>query len=125
MSRFPNPILRARFIGVSPIYELGIADAGEYAQTLVALFSGIVWLSRDTLTASHIRFFLESSGDSQFFTALQAPDPAFAVLAIYDRGRLDRGQPEGCRSDGNPLISPAPFISRLLTLLRSSWFVSP
>ena len=72
MSKFPNPILRARFILISPIYDLGIANAGQYAQMMVALFSGIVWLSRDTMTASHIRFFLKSPGDSQFFAALQA-----------------------------------------------------
>ena len=62
MSKFPSPILRARFILVSPVYELGIADAGQYAQMMVALFSGIVWLSRDTMSASHIRFFLKSPG---------------------------------------------------------------
>ena len=72
MSKFPNPILRARFIVVSPIYELGIANAAQYAQMMVALFSGIVWLSRDTLSAGHIRFFLKSPSDAQFFTALQA-----------------------------------------------------
>ena len=72
MSKFPNPILRARFIVVSPIYDLGIANAAQYAQMMVALFSGIVWLSRDTMTASHIRFFLKSPGDAQFFAPLQA-----------------------------------------------------
>ena len=71
MSKFPTPILRARFIAVSPIYELGMADPGQYAQIMVALFSGIVWLSRDTMSAGHIRFFLKSPGDSQFFAALQ------------------------------------------------------
>ena len=75
MSKFPSPILRARFILVSPVYELGIADAGQYAQMMVALFSGIVWLSRDTMSASHIRFFLKSPGDSQYFAALQASTP--------------------------------------------------
>ena len=72
MSKFPNPILRARFIVVSPVYELGIANAEQYAQMMVALFSGIVWLSRDTMTASHIRFFLKSPGDAQFFAPLKA-----------------------------------------------------
>jgi len=72
MSKFPTPILRARFVSVSPIYELGVTDAGQYAQVMVALFSGIVWLSRDSLSAGHIRFFLKSPGDSQFFAALQA-----------------------------------------------------
>jgi hypothetical protein len=71
MSKFPNPILRARFIVVSPIYELGMANAEQYAQMMVALFSGIVWLSRDTMTASHIRFFLKSPGDAQFFAPLK------------------------------------------------------
>ena len=64
--------LRARFVSVSPTYELGVADAGQYAQTLVALFSGIVWLSRDSLSAGHIRFFLKSPGDAQFFAPLKA-----------------------------------------------------
>src|SRR4029079_4654168 len=72
MSKFPTPILRARFVSVSPIYELGVTDDGQYAQVMVALFSGIVWLSRDSLSAGHIRFFLKSPGDSQFFAALQA-----------------------------------------------------
>jgi hypothetical protein len=75
MSKFPTPILRARFIAVSPLYELGAANARQYAQTMVALFSGIVWLSRDTLAAGHIRFFLKSPGDSQYFAALQAASP--------------------------------------------------
>ncbi len=75
MSKFPAPTLRARFITLSPLYQLGIVDQSEYAQILVALFSGIVWLSRDTLSASHIRFFLKSPGDSQFFAALQAASP--------------------------------------------------
>ena len=84
MSKFPTPILRARFVVVSPIYELGVAEAGQYAQTLVALFSGIVWLSRDTLAAGHIRFFLKSPGDAQFFAALRvvtelSPFSAFTI----------------------------------------------
>src|SRR5947209_19988577 len=51
MSKFPTPILRARFISVSPIYELGVADAGQSAQIIVALFSGIVSLSWDSVSA--------------------------------------------------------------------------
>jgi hypothetical protein len=75
MSKFPTPVLRARFVVVSPVYELGQADAGQYAQVMVALFSGIIWLSRDSLSAGHIRFFLKSPGDSQFFAALQVATP--------------------------------------------------
>ena len=87
MSKFPSPILRARFIVVSPVYELGIADAGQYAQMMVALFSGIIWLSRDTMTASHIRFFLKSPGDSQFFSALQTDTP----MSPFSKFTIDGG----------------------------------
>jgi hypothetical protein len=73
---------------VSPIYELGIADGSQYAQMMVALFSGIIWLSRDTMTASHIRFFLKSPGDSQFFTALQAATELFSKFTI-DRALIE------------------------------------
>ena len=88
MSKFPTPILRARFISVSPAYELGVADAGQYAQILVALFSGIVWLSRDSLSAGHIRFFLKSPGDSQFFAALQASTPQSPFSKFTIEGAL-------------------------------------
>ena len=88
MSKFPTPILRARFVSVSPAYELGVADAGQYAQILVALFSGIVWLSRDSLSAGHIRFFLKSPGDSQFFAALQASTPQSPFSKFTIEGAL-------------------------------------
>ena len=88
MSKFPTPILRARFITVSPIYELGVADADQYAQIMVALFSGIVWLSRDSLSAGHIRFFLKSPGDSQFFAALQAATPLSPFSKFTIEGAL-------------------------------------
>jgi hypothetical protein len=84
MSKFPTPILRTRFIVVSPLYELGVAGSAQYAETLVALFCGIVWLSRDTMSAGHIRFFLKSPGDAQFFAALRvvtelSPFSAFTI----------------------------------------------
>jgi hypothetical protein len=75
MSKYQEPILRARFVNVSPNYYLGQAGTNDYAQVLVALFSGVVWLSREALTATHIRFFLKSPGDSQFFAALQVATP--------------------------------------------------
>lgn len=75
MSRYSSPALSARFVNVSPIYDLGLARTSDYAQMLVALFSGVVWLSREALMASHIRFLLKSPGDSQFFAALKAVTP--------------------------------------------------
>ena len=65
-----------------------MADAGQYAQILVALFSGIVWLSRETLSAGHIRFFLKSPGDSQFFAALQAATPLSPFSKFTIEGAL-------------------------------------
>jgi hypothetical protein len=88
MGKFPNPILRARLVVVSPVYELGLADAGKYAQILVALFSGIVWLSKDTLSAGHIRFFLKSPGDAQFFSALQVSTPLSPFSKFTIEGAL-------------------------------------
>jgi hypothetical protein len=88
MSKFPTPILRARLVVVSPVYELGLADAGQYAQILVALFSGIVWLSKDALSAGHIRFFLKSPGDAQFFAALQGSTPLSPFSKFTIEGAL-------------------------------------
>jgi hypothetical protein len=88
MSKYSSPILRARFVCVSPVYELGLAGPGEYAQILVALFSGIVWLSRDALAAGHIRFFLKSPGDSQFFAALQVSTPLSPFSKFTIEGAL-------------------------------------
>jgi hypothetical protein len=51
---------------------------------MVALFSGIVWLTRDSMSAGHIRFFLKSPADAQYFTALRvvtelSPFSAFSI----------------------------------------------
>ena len=85
-----------------------MADAGQYAQILVALFSGIVWLSRDTLSAGHIRFFLKSPGDSQFFAALQASTPMSPFSEFTIEGALiecSLKEAEASETDANGLIS--------------------
>lgn len=83
-SKYPTPLLRARFATVSPTYDVGLADVNGYAQVLVALFSGVIWLSRNTLAADHVRFHLRSPGDAQFFAALQISTPMspFSKLTI-------------------------------------------
>lgn len=88
MSKYQEPILRARFINVSPAYELGVTGTEQYAQILVALFSGVVWLSKDALSAAHIRFLLKSPGDSQFFAALQAATPQSPFSKFTIEGAL-------------------------------------
>lgn len=102
MSKFPSPTLRTRFIVVSPIYELGIAPGSEYAQMMVALFSGIIWLSRDTMSAGHIRFFLKSPGDAQFFAALQASTP----LSPFSKFTIDGALIE-CSLKEDEMAEPA------------------
>jgi hypothetical protein len=102
MSKFPDPILRARFVLVSPVYELGIENATKYAQMMVALFSGIVWLSRDTMAASHIRFFLKSPGDSQYFAALQVSTPG----SLFSKFTIDGALIE-CSLKEHEMAEPA------------------
>jgi hypothetical protein len=73
--RFEGPVLRARFMTVSPAYDFGSAGRDKYGQVLVELFSAMIWLSRDSMSASHILFHLRSPADSQFLSPLQAPVP--------------------------------------------------
>jgi hypothetical protein len=103
MSRYPNPILRARFVNVSPLYELGAAGNGDYAQILVALFSGVVWLSRDALAASHIRFLLKSPGDAQFFAALRASTPLSPFSRFTIEGAMIECSMKGAAQNAPPL----------------------
>ncbi|CAN5310908.1 hypothetical protein BH11PSE4_BH11PSE4_10700 [soil metagenome] len=71
MGKFEGPMLRARFMTVSPIYDFGAADLGKYGQLLIELFSGIVWLSRNTMSANHVLFHLRSPADARFLAPLQ------------------------------------------------------
>lgn len=88
MSRYTTPILRARLTTVSPDYDFGAADTDSYAQVLIALFGGVVWLSRNALAANHIRFHLRSPSDSQFFAALKFSTPSSPFSKFAIRGAL-------------------------------------
>jgi hypothetical protein len=70
--RFEGPVLRARFMTVSPLYDFGGKDLTGYGQLLVELFSGIVWLAHNTMSASHVLFHLRSPNDAQFLAPLQS-----------------------------------------------------
>ena len=85
MPKFEGPVLRARFMTISPAYDLGSAGAGQYGQLLVELFSGVVWLARNALAASHVLFHLRSPADAQFLAPLQTPvpDSPFQRFAIH------------------------------------------
>jgi hypothetical protein len=71
VKEYPLPVLRVRFVTVSPRYDLGVLGTAEYAQIMVQLLSGVVWLARGQLPAHRIRFHLKSPADAQFFTGLQ------------------------------------------------------
>jgi hypothetical protein len=86
--KYTSPVLRARLIAASPIYDLGSAEDGGYAQVLIATFSGVVWLSQNSLPARHIKFHLRSPADGRYFAALQAKTPLspfsrFSVKGIW------------------------------------------
>lgn len=72
VKKYTSPMLRARFVTVSPKFDFGVASLEEYANVLVQIFSGVVWLARSQLPASHLRFHLRSPADAQYFAGLQA-----------------------------------------------------
>jgi hypothetical protein len=84
VSRYPSPVVRVRFITVSPLFDAGTLDVTAYAQLMVSLFSGVVWLARTSLGARIIQFHLRSPSDAQYFTALQiaAPLSPFSKFSI-------------------------------------------
>lgn len=85
MPKFEGPVLRARFMTISPAYDLGSSGADKYGQLLIELFSGVVWLSRNALAAHHVLFPLPSPADAQFLAPLQSPvpDSPFQRFAIH------------------------------------------
>jgi hypothetical protein len=84
VSRHVSPVVRVRFITISPLYDAGAFDLAAYAQMMVSLFSGVVWLARTALDARIIQFHLRSPSDAQYFAALQvvAPLSPFSQFSI-------------------------------------------
>jgi hypothetical protein len=75
ISRYPTPVVRARFVTISPLYDAGVIDLNGYSQLMVGLFSAVVWLARTSLSSQIIRFNLRSPNDAQYFAALQVVAP--------------------------------------------------
>ena len=68
---YVGPVLRVRFMTLSPKYDFGDHPIEEYARVLVNLFLGAVNLSyRDPFEAQHIKFHLSSPADRPFFATL-------------------------------------------------------
>jgi hypothetical protein len=84
ISRHPSAVVRVRFITISPLYDTGTLDLSAYAQLMVSLFSGVVWLARTSLETRIIQFHLRSPSDAQYFAALQvaAPLSPFSKFSI-------------------------------------------
>lgn len=67
---YSSPVLRVRFMTLSPEYDFGDKSVDQYADVLVATFAGILALSNTTMNAQHIKFHLRSPADRQFFAML-------------------------------------------------------
>jgi hypothetical protein len=79
--------LRVRQVVVSPLLDYGEVDDTVYADTLIALASGVVKLSESDLAAQHIKFHLRSPHDMMFFRAFgNALDKPGVFEAVEMRG---------------------------------------
>ncbi len=61
MKGYDSPVLRARFVTVSPKFDFGTHNIAEYVGVLTHIFSGVVWLARSRMPANHLRFHLRRS----------------------------------------------------------------
>ena len=103
MSKFPTPMLRARFVVVSPVYELGLADSrpirpdagGAFFRHRMAVEGHAVGRPHPLLPEEPRRFTI--------LRGAAGLDAAVAVFKVHDRGRLDRVQLEGRGAGGNRL----------------------
>lgn len=69
---YEGPVLRVRFITLSPEYDLTNKTISEYGDVLVGLLGEVLELAYldEDLTCRHIKFHLSSPADQQFFRAL-------------------------------------------------------
>ncbi|WP_313077348.1 hypothetical protein [Agrobacterium pusense] len=67
---YSSPVLRVRFMTLSPEYDFGDKPVEEYATVLVATFATVLALSDTEMEAKHIKFHLRSPADRQFFALL-------------------------------------------------------
>lgn len=65
---YDGPVLRIRFLTVSPEYDFGDYDIGEYANLLIRILIAVLNLSESERKARHIKFHLRSPADREFFS---------------------------------------------------------
>lgn len=67
---YEGPVLRARFLTVSPEIDLGETTLETYSDAIVGAFGGVLGESHaEPLRADHIKFHLRSPQDQAFFAA--------------------------------------------------------
>lgn len=68
---YDGPVIRVRFLTVSPDYDLTAKPQAEYGALLVQLLTQVLTLaSTPALSAKHVKFHLSSPSDQQFFSFL-------------------------------------------------------
>lgn len=69
---FQGPVLRLRFLTLSPRYDIE-GDEEAYTDILLNLLQGVLEISDDMWPADHVKFHLASPADRGFFAALGKP----------------------------------------------------
>lgn len=72
LPKYTGPVLRVRYMTLSPEYDLTNKTMSEYGNVLVKLLGEVLELAYldDELKSHHIKFHLRSPADQQFFSAL-------------------------------------------------------
>lgn len=70
---YVGPVLRLRFLTLSPRLDLGPYDEDVYSSVLLHLLIGVLQISDTLWQADHIKFHLASPADRTFFAALGTP----------------------------------------------------
>lgn len=86
---YDSPVMRVRFLTLSPDFDFGDKSVDEYAIVLVTTLAGILALSdaEGTMKARHIKFHLSSPADRQFFATLgRGLDEAEEFTSVTMRG---------------------------------------
>ncbi|CVI22769.1 conserved hypothetical protein [Agrobacterium fabacearum CFBP 5771] len=67
---YTGPVLRVRYMTLSPDYDFGDKPVEDYADILIKTFATVLAVSNKLMKADHIKFHLRSPADRQFFAAL-------------------------------------------------------
>lgn len=72
LPNYPSPVLRVRYLTLSPDFDFGAKTVDEYADALVCSLIGVIAVSDSdgVFNAKNIKFHLRSPSDQPFFKAL-------------------------------------------------------